>query len=259
MRHRWHIEAMRGPIFGIAILVAAVAPESPPSAKAGQLNFKNSLLDWHVGWPAEVSAIPALLASIRDPAIRNKGALLKTAAADKAERTKSSFPFFAYESSIEIAVAGSTPRLLSLTDDVSEFTGGAHPNHGTSAILWDRSLGRKITFDSQFINGASSVAALLRKPYCSALDKERAKRRGPEQQAAGSPGGDPFNQCPKFSDLALIPEGKSARLFSTVTIHADPYVAGPYAEGDYDISLPVTAAQVAAVKPQYRSSFAPAR
>jgi hypothetical protein len=40
-----------------------------------------------------------------------------------------------------------------------------------------------------------------------------------------------------------------------ITFHADPYVAGPYAEGDYDISLPVTAEVIAALKPAYRSSF----
>ena len=36
---------------------------------------------------------------------------------------------------------------------------------------------------------------------------------------------------------------------------ADPYVAGSYAEGRYEIRLPVTAAFVAALKPEYRASF----
>ncbi len=40
-----------------------------------------------------------------------------------------------------------------------------------------------------------------------------------------------------------------------ITFHADPYVAGPYAEGDYDIALPVTQAVIEALKPAYRSSF----
>lgn len=251
---------MRNPLFTIALLIAATAAASQPAAKAGQLNFKNNLLAWHVGWPAEVSAIPALLASIRDPAVKNKRELLKTAASDKAERGKQGYPFNAYDSSVEIATVGSTPRLLSLTEDVSEFTGGAHPNHGTSAILWDRRLNKEIAFYSLFSSGAASFTTLLHKTYCTALDKERAKRRGPEEQAAGSPADDPFNQCPKFfSELALIPQGKTGKPFTTVTIHADPYVAGPYVEGDYDVVLPVNSALVAALKPQYRASFAPAK
>lgn len=249
---------MRNPLIPIAFLIATAAAPAQPAAKAGQLNFKNSLLEWHVGWPAEVSAIPALLASIRDPALRNKRELLKTAAADKADRGKQGYPFNAYDSSVEVATVGSTARLLSLTEAVSEFTGGAHPNHGTSAILWDRRLNKAVAFSSLFSSGPASVTALLHKKYCAALDTERAKRRGPDDRGAGTPADDPFNQCPKFfSEVALIPEGKAGKPLTTVTIHADPYVAGPYVEGDYDVSLAVTPALVAALKPHYRASFAP--
>jgi hypothetical protein len=34
-----------------------------------------------------------------------------------------------------------------------------------------------------------------------------------------------------------------------------PYEAGPYAEGAYEVTLPVSAAVVAAVKGEYRPSF----
>ncbi|MBA3668557.1 MAG: hypothetical protein H0W71_00565 [Sphingomonas sp.] len=157
-----------------------------------------------------------------------------------------------------MASVGQTARLLSLTREWYEFTGGAHPNHGTSAMLWDRTLNRRMAFDGLFTSGAAGSAAALRKSYCAALDKERLERRGPEDAAAGDFAGDPFYQCPKFAQLAIIPEGKAGRPFATMTIHADPYVAGPYVEGDYDISLPVTSALVAALKPQFRASFAPA-
>ncbi|MGH6658155.1 MAG: PdaC/SigV domain-containing protein [Sphingomicrobium sp.] len=255
---------MRRFLLGAAIGLAAVAvapiaaqtPASKPAAKAGELDLKNSLLNWHVAWPAEVSAIPDLLAAIRGPALKNRAGLLKTAAEDKADRTKRGYPFNAYESSLEVAVAGDSPPLLSLSGDWFEYTGGAHPNHGTKAILWDRKLKRQVTFDSLFTNGAGALETLLRKDYCAALDKERAKNRGPDESTDPT---DMFNICPKFSKLALIPEGKAGKPFGSVMLHADPYVAGPYVEGDYDIALPVTAALVAALKPQYRENFAPAR
>lgn len=36
---------------------------------------------------------------------------------------------------------------------------------------------------------------------------------------------------------------------------ADQYLAGSYAEGPYEITLPVTPAVIAAVKPEYRAGF----
>ncbi|MEO6198412.1 MAG: DUF4163 domain-containing protein [Sphingomicrobium sp.] len=248
---------MRTLLLAAAIGLAAIAAPAQPGAKAGELKFKNSLLEWDVSWPAEVSAIPALLASIRDPALKVKRDLLKTAAADRIDRKKQGFPFFAYSSSSEVALAGDSGRLLSLTEEVSEFTGGAHPNSGMVAILWDRNRSRKVNVASLFRAGDPALQTLLRKNYCAALTKERRKRRGAEGAVAGAD--DPFNQCPKFGELALVPEGKAGKPFAAIMVHADPYVAGPYVEGDYDIDLPVTAALVAALKPQYRASFEPAR
>ena len=59
---------------------------------------------------------------------------------------------------------------------------------------------------------------------------------------AGGPD-DPFNQCPKFAELADHPQGPGkGGPMTTMLFHADPYVAGPYVEGDYDVELPVSAA-----------------
>jgi hypothetical protein len=47
--------------------------------------------------------------------------------------------------------------------------------------------------------------------------------------------------------------------FTRIGILIGPYEAGPYAEGDYEITLPVTPEVLAAVKPEYRADFAAAR
>ena len=60
-----------------------------------------------------------------------------------------------------------------------------------------------------------------------------------------------FDACPKFSELSLIPSG-SPRL-NTIHLIAGAYTAGPYAEGEYDIPLPVTARLIAALKPEFRA------
>jgi len=44
-------------------------------------------------------------------------------------------------------------------------------------------------------------------------------------------------------------------IIDQISFVASPYVAGPYVEGAYEIALPVTSAIIAALKPEYRSSF----
>jgi hypothetical protein len=240
-----------------------MAPEDPGSAAPQtasatgatplKIDEKSDLLDFHLAWPSEIGAIPQLASKIRAAAMAHKAELLKSAADDKAYRAKHGFPFQGYEYSDEFTVRGNTPGLLSLGESWFEYTGGAHPMHGTRARLWDRSAGREIAFSDLFIGGAAALDRLFSGPYCAALDKARAEKRGSTGIASGAD--DPFNQCPKFADLAMIPSGAAGQPMDEITFHADPYVAGPYAEGDYDIALPVTQAVIEALKPAYRSSF----
>ena len=228
-----------------------------PQGKPVVLKSETPLLNWEVSWPAEVNAIPALEKSIREPAEKALADLTKQARDDKAQREKQGFDFTGYEYLVAVEVAGQTPRLLSLTADWMEFTGGAHPNHGTDTMLWDKVSGRKIDLARLFGDGGS-LDRLYRDAYCKALNAERAKKR--EGVDTVSDPDDPFSQCPKFSELQIAPKGPEQGGPMTVLLfHANPYVAGPYVEGDYDVELPVSAAFVAALKPDYRSSFAAKR
>lgn len=235
---------------------AATANVAERAAQAVAIDEETDLLEFHLAWPAEISAVPALATNLRSAAMAHKAELLKIAAEDKKDRAKEDFPFHTYAFGQDLEIAGSTPRLLSASQSWYEFTGGAHPNHGTKALLWDRESGREIAFADLFEGGTTKLEALLKPAFCAGLDKARAEKRGPEDSAAVVGPDDPFNQCPKLSELALIPGGTSGHPMTKVTVHADPYVAGPYAEGDYDVELPVTAAMLAAIKPEYRSSFA---
>lgn len=220
----------------------------------GKLESKTGLLSWEVSWPAEVSAYPPLVAMIRGPAEKDKAEYEKSAREDREEREKSGFPWNgAYEYSVGVEVAGDTPRLLSLARSHYEFSGGAHPNHGTDAILWDREGWREIKVAELFSEGEKAFADLFTKSFCDALDAQRRENRGNEPLGDAD---DPFEKCPAFDELAIIPTGEKGKPMTTLLFHADPYVAGPYAEGDYDIELPVSAAMIAALKPEYRASFA---
>lgn len=232
---------------------AAPSPAAPaPTAVA--VDEKTDLLEFHFGWATAVSAIPVLAAELRKRALERKAELVKSATSDKAERAKNDYPFNSYQYSVQYEVSGATPRLLSLSADWFEFTGGAHPMHGTNALLWDKAAEREVKIADLLGGGQAQLTSIYAKAYCDALKAQRAKKRPGEP--VGDPG-DEFNKCPGFVDLDIIPKASAAGApFGTIWFHADPYVAGPYAEGDYDVELPVNAALVAALKPDYRASFA---
>ena len=85
------------------------------------------------------------------------------------------------------------------------------------------------------------------------LDREREKRRGEPVRPD-----DLFGDCPKYEGVTVLPtdEDKNGR-FDHIRVIADQYVAGPYAEGPYEIGLPITAAMIERLKPDYRPSFEP--
>ncbi len=232
------------------------AAKATAPAKAVAEEEATDLLSWGLSYPAEVAAIPVLADWIRAASMKLKAENLAAATVDKAEREKNGFDFNGYEQSDAYEVEGDSPRLLSVADNWYVFTGGAHPNHGTKALLWDRQAGRAIAFTDLLSGGPVALETLFAKSYCAALDKQRAEKRGPED--AGGPD-DLFNQCPKFAELAIIPKGAKGKPFNALLFHADPYVAGPYVEGDYDVELPVTAEFLAALQPEFRASFAAIR
>lgn len=238
--------------------VQPAAEAKPPAApgKPVELRSETPLITWEAAWPAEVNAIPALEKLIREPAEKALAEYTRDAREDKARREKEGFDFNGYEYSVNVEVAGQTPRLLSLTRDWMSYSGGAHPNHGTQALLWDKDANALVPLAK--LLGSATLESLYQDAYCKALDAQRAEKR--EGLDAASDPDDPFSQCPKFSELQIVPKGPEQGGPMTVLLfHADPYVAGPYVEGDYDVELAVTAALVAALKPAFRSSFAAAR
>jgi hypothetical protein len=234
------------------ILLAAVTAAffvAGVNAKPFKTELKSKFLDFEYGWSSEANAIPALVSRFTADMKKQRASLTAQAQKDAANRKGQGYPFNAYQQVTSITTEGETPRLLSLRNDTYQFTGGAHGNSGTKTILWDRQLNKQIDFNALFRTG-SGYLTTLRGPYCKALDAERKKRRQGEQL------GGEFDQCPAFSELTLMPaDPKKRGRFNQVLIIADPYVAGPYVEGSYDITLPVNAALMAKLKPEYRASF----
>jgi hypothetical protein len=235
----------RGPLLLLALLCTAAI-----SAKPVKIVRNSSALEFSYEWPSEAAAIPALDKKFRAELAKAYREALANGRADqkmyREQQREGVNDFY----SMQWTTAGETARLLSLQNQLSTFTGGAHPNTSYNALLWDRQLNRTTKVDALFA-GNGRLAAVTRSAYCKALDSEREKRR--EGAKLDLPD---FNACPKYSDLAIAPLDRNGNgRFDTIDFVASPYLAGPYAEGEYAISLPVTAKLVGSLKPEFRSSF----
>lgn len=172
----------------------------------------------------------------------------------KREAKKDGFPYREWDFQKEWSVVTETPRFLSLSGSLYTFTGGAHGGTASFALLWDKAARRRMAPTAVFASPAA-IQSALGAAFCDRLDVERAKRRG-EPVKRGS---ETFSNCPKVSEATLILGSTDRRAIDRVGLLVDQYVAGPYAEGMYEVTLPVTPQLLAAVKPDYRAAFAVGR
>src|SRR6478735_5421913 len=225
-------------------------PPPVPAPKPFAFEEENDLVDFSFGWSAEATAVPQLVSRFREEMAKNRAQLLASARADKVEREKSGFDVHQYESSTDYSTAGQSDRLLSLEVNSSQFTGGAHPNHGTAALLWDRGTAKEIKVADLFADPRNSDR-LLTQRWCDSLNKAREEKRG---EPVG--GGGMFDECPTLDDVSIIPvDADKDGKFDKVLVVASPYVAGPGVEGDDEVELAVSPDLLAALKNEFKPSF----
>ncbi|WFL78013.1 DUF4163 domain-containing protein [Altererythrobacter arenosus] len=147
------------------------------------------------------------------------------------------------------------PGWLSLSADIYAYTGGAHGNSGFAAMVWDDRNAQGMEPVAMFKTPSALEQAFGGK-HCAALNKEREKRRGMPVIPVDDGG---FDSCPKIDEFVVIVGSSDGEKFDRIGLLAAPYVAGPYAEGSYEVTLPVDAAIIAAVKPEYSGLFGAGR
>lgn len=239
---------------GVAATPAAAA--TPPAPAAQKVEFTDNeakgeaTREFAYAWPAAVSAIPELVKTFT--AERDK--LLVGQKADWQESLKE----FAGEDcggcmmrdqQTTWQVVADTPRFLSLSRAFYEYSGGAHGNGGTGGLVWDREAKKSIEPEA-FFTSQNALQDMLGPRFCKLLKAERAKRLGEDV------GDDSIFPCPPVKELTVLLGSKSKTHFDRIGLIADAYVAGSYAEGQYEFTIPVTDALLKAVKPEYRAAFA---
>ena len=236
----------------IANHVETPTQASPPAAKPFKVEEESSLYNFSYSWSAEAAAVPELVERFTTDMEKVKSELIAGAKEDRDERLKQKFDYHTHEVQRSYETTGQSDRLLSLESSIYGFTGGAHGSSGSGSLLWDRKLAREVSVQDLLQPGTSWTGA-IRQPFCILLDREREKRRGEPVKKD-----DLFGNCPEYKEVTvLLSDGDKNGRFDHLVVIADQYVAGPYAEGNYEISLPITAAMIERLKPEYRSSFEP--
>jgi hypothetical protein len=244
-----YLSALFALLLAAPLLARAPAPVSPPVPAAALLIRQvtpNHQWRWRVA--PEAATQPALLDAMRRTALADAAKAARDAARDAADARKAGFPFRRYDSISDWSLAADTPQLLALAGEIYSFTGGAHGNTGHAVQIWDKAAQRSIAIDALFTDWPR-VRQLIEPGFCAALAEAQRARRGTQPDTGG------FGACPKLSEQPIVPYAGLATTAGQLRVLIGPYVAGPYAEGSYIITLPWPEAVQPFVKPQYRTAL----
>ena len=256
-----------GPVAGAALLALAAcdrkteqakppaspAPTAAPAAPAGPmppLTWKAETKDAIVSLslPPAVGRIPALYNRLFADDRNDLQAFAEGAKGELEELRANGETVYPYGRSLDYAVSAETPRLLSLVRHELESTGGAHPNTGLSATLWDKQAGRTLAPADLFAPGADMAAA--DKALCDAMHSAVAERSG-DPVFRGE-----LKACPtlKKATLAVAASTAPGKAGGLIALFS-PYQLGSYAEGSYRIVVPAAAVR-GVLAPAYAPEFA---
>lgn len=237
---------------------ADALPSASPthvSTGARDVDEETALYTFEYSYPWAVGTIPALKARLDADIDKQRGELAAMAKDASDDAVKNDFPFRKHSRSIGWKVVTDLPDWLSLSATIGTYEGGAHPNHWFNALLWDR----KADAERQALDLFTSkeeLSGAIRQDFCAAIDRQRAKKRGePVQRDSG----DLFTECLDPIAYTVILGSSNSRTFDRIGILVPPYEAGPYVEGDYEVTLPVTAKVLGLVRPEHRASFSTGR
>ncbi|MFM9936995.1 MAG: DUF3298 and DUF4163 domain-containing protein [Novosphingobium sp.] len=232
------------------------APSAPPApltltAGARDVREKTEFYEFAYSYPIDAAAIPDLRDWLEADLAKTRTGLVSEAKEGRDDAKANAYPFNPYSASSAWKVVTNLPGWLSLSALSGSYTGGAHGSFAFDAVVWDKSANMRRAATDLFTAPSALKAAIL-KPFCAELSRQRAKKRAGERVGDSN---DEFNTCVDPLEQTVILGSTSRKGFDRIGFLIAPYNAGPYAEGTYEVTLPVTPAVFAAVKPEYRAAF----
>jgi hypothetical protein len=233
----------------LALPIAAIAAPTP----ARSVKVSNALYEFSYAYPAQAAALPPVKAILDRDLAKTRTSLITEATQDQRDAKKGHYPYRAYSTDVTWKVVTALPGWLSLSSQLYAYTGGAHGNSGFDTLLWDKGANVRRQPIDLFVSPAAFAAA-VKAPFCDGLAGERLKKRGEVWSSNDIP---EFTNCiDPVKDAVVILGSANGRAFTRIGFLIGPYSAGPYAEGSYEVTVPVTSAILGAVKPQFRAAFA---
>lgn len=240
-----------------AAAAAAATSRADPPVAAGEARTVRQETGSYVfdySYPAQAARHPVLAAYLEKELATSRAALAREADQFLRNRDPQDTRAVKYSLGTGWSVVTDLPGWLSLSAQISSYSGGAHGNHGMATLLYDKSDG-EIRQPLDLFKGRAALWQAIETRFCAALDKQREERRGEPVDK----GDDLFGVCPGLDELVLLLGSSNRQSFDRMTLYAGPYVAGPYAEGDYEVDLDIDAAVLAAVRPEYAEAFSARR
>lgn len=170
------------------------------------------------------------------------------AVTDRAELANDGFEQPQYFRKIVWHLTAETTGLISTYSQIEEYAGGAHGNLAFHPVLWDKASDKPL--DPQTLFAADADLKPAENYLCRQVEAERSKRaETPITQASSGFG------CPKLKSahFVLIPSTEAGKAAAIDVLFA-PYEVGPYAEGTYQIRLPLNIIKDA-IAPAYAAQF----
>lgn len=239
------------PAAGVTAAASTPAPASAAVEFTDNAEQGEAKREFAYSWPAQVSAVPALVERFtaeRDTLLAEQKSEWAEALREFGDSDCIACVNRGAEKSWE--VVADLPGYLSLSASIYSYTGGAHGNSGTTALIWDR--GAQVAREPEdFFTSPASMQDVLGPQWCKGLSAARRRKMGGE-----GPVDETTFPCPPIADLTILLGSAGKTAFDRIGLIADPYVAGSYAEGQYEVTIPVTPAVLKLVKPEFKSAFA---
>lgn len=229
--------------------------ESEDGGKAGArtVSLETELYSFNYSYPEEISGRQGLRMVLDRRLEEARTALIQQAREAKKASDADNARFRPHSRSTEWSVVAKPEGWLSLFSETSTYYGGAHPNAAYDSIVWSDAAIKSFAPVELFAS-ADALRQAIRRPFCERLNEERQKRRGKPVDPASD---ELFDRCvDPLTKAVIVLASSDGKAFDRLRIDVPPYAAGPYAEGSFQIDLPVTAKLLAAVKPNYRTAFA---
>ena len=226
----------------------AAADEAAKGAAASDVSENTDLIEFAYAYPADAARIPELAKALDEDRATKREALVAAAQRDKDAAEKDGFPYRKHSHLQTWQRVTSTPRFLSLSAEIGTYSGGAHGMQTFDTLIWDRNRRKRMKPLDLFQSSAAFDAA-VRDAFCAGI--KRAKAAKGIEEAPDSV----FAKCPPASAQTLWLGSSDGRYLDRLTIAIAPYEIGAYAEGSYQINLPMTGALVKVVKDEVARDF----